>query len=342
MIRDRYLRIFFIPLLGILIPAVSGVMTYANRYSIGKIVAANIYFIATSFCIWMGSNWIHSKLRSHFKVGGNPFPKIASLCAISLLYGVSIGCISTMIWFYISPKEFSWNSLFRFSVFCGLAIIVFTLVYEILFLNKERELDSKIVDQLDRERSQAELEALRNELDPHFIFNSLNTLNHLIMNSPQQAYLFNNKLAQVYKYFLINKHSELISLEDELEFIDSYFFLLKIRHDDKLNLQTELKSSNNGKVIMIPPFALQLLLENAIKHNEFNDENPLYIRIIMNNEYLKVSNNVKPKPYLVSSTGIGLRNLSARYKILCNRDIVIENTDKHFTVKLPLIKQTNL
>lgn len=337
MIRDRYLRIFFIPLLGIIIPAVSGIITY-RRYSAIEIIAANIYFICTSYCIWMGSIWIHGKLRGHYKIGGNPFQKIVSLCAISLLYGVSVGSISTMIWFYISKDRFNWNTLFKFNVFCTLAIIVFTLVYEILFLNKERELDSKIVNQLDRERSQAELEALRKELDPHFIFNSLNTLNHLIVNNPQQAYKFNNKLAQVYKYFLINKNNELISLHDELEFIDSYFFLLQIRHDDKLNLMTEINENNEG-VIMIPPFALQLLVENAIKHNEFNQENPLHIKIAMNHEYLKVSNNVKPKPYLVNSTGIGLKNLSSRYKILCNKDIVIENTDKSFIVKLPLIKQ---
>jgi sensor histidine kinase YesM len=341
MIRDRYLRIFFIPLLGIIIPEVSGIITYDHRYSTVEVIAANIYFIITSFCIWMGSNWIHSKLRGHFKIGSNPFPKIASLCAISLLYGVSIGSMSTMIWFYISKDSFNWNALFKFNIFCALAIIVFTLVYEILFLNKERELDSKIVDQLDRERSQAELEALRNQLDPHFIFNSLNTLNHLIVNNPQQAYMFNNKLAQVYKYFLINKNNELISLHDELEFIDSYFFLLQIRHDDKLHLITEL-NENNERVIMIPPFALQILLENAIKHNEFNDEHPLHIKIAMNHEYLKVSNNVKPKPYLVNSTGIGLKNLSSRYRILSNRDIIIENTDRDFTVKLPLIKQPKL
>ena len=222
MIRDRYLRMFFIPLLGIMIPLVSGIITY-SRYSTIEIIASNIYFIATSFCIWKGSNWVHAKLRGHFKVGSNPFPKIASLCALSLLYGISAGTISTMIWFYISKDAFSWNALLKFNVFCSLAIIVFTLVYEILFLNKERELDSKIVDQLDKERSQAELEALRNQLDPHFIFNSLNTLNHLIVNNPKQAYMFNNKLAQVYKYFLINKNNELISLRDELEFIDSYF-----------------------------------------------------------------------------------------------------------------------
>jgi sensor histidine kinase YesM len=327
----------FIPLLGIIIPAVSGIITY-SLYSPVGIIAANLEFILTSFCIWRGSNWIHSKLRNSFKVGGNPFPKIVSLCAICLLYGASVGTISTMIWFYISKDNFSWNGLFKFNILCALSIILFTLVYEILFLNKERELDSKIVKQLDRERSQAELEALRNELDPHFIFNSLNTLNHLIINNPQQAYLFNNKLAQVYKYFLINKHSELISLSEELEFIDSYFFLLQIRHDDKLNLQTDL-NDHNERMIMIPPLALQLLVENAIKHNEFNHENPLGIKIVMNNQYLKVSNNMKPKSYLVNSTGIGLKNLSSRYKLLCNKDIVIEHTDKEFIVKLPLIKQ---
>jgi sensor histidine kinase YesM len=340
MIRDKYMRIFFIPLLGIMIPAVSGIITY-HYYSIIEIILANIYFIITSFCIWKGSNWIHSKLRGQFKIGSHPFPKIASLCGISFLYGCSVGSISTMIWFYLSADDFTWNSLLRFNLLCGLAIIVFTLVYEILFLNKERELDNKIVRQLDRERSQAELEALRNELDPHFIFNSLNTLNHLILNNPQQAYSFNNNLAQVYKYFLLNKHNELISISEELEFIDSYFFLLKMRHDDKLNLETQL-DEHNERLIMIPPLALQILIENAIKHNEFNHEHPLHIKIAMNHSYLRVSNNVKPKPYLVNSTGIGLRNLSSRYRILCNKDIVIENTEKEFTVKLPLINQASL
>ena len=337
MIRDKYMRILSIPLLGIVIPAVSGIISY-HLYSPLEIVAANIYFVITSFCIWMGSNWIHGQLRGRHKVGGNPFRLMASFCGISFLYGCSVGTISTMIWFYLSKDVFSWTGLLRFNLFCGLAIIVFTLVYEILFLSKERELDNKIVRQLDRERSQAELEALRNELDPHFIFNSLNTLNHLILNDPQQAYLFNNKLAQVYKYFLINKNNELISLCEELDFIDSYFFLLKIRHDDKLNLHTKL-GETDARLIMIPPLAIQTLIENAIKHNEFNQEYPLHIQIAMNHLYLRVSNNVKPKPYLVNSTGIGLKNLSASYRILCNKDNVIENTEKEFAVKLPLINQ---
>jgi LytS/YehU family sensor histidine kinase len=208
-------------------------------------------------------------------------------------------------------------------------------VYEILFLSKERELDTQIVDQLDRERSQAELQALTNEMDPHFIFNSLNTLNHLIMHEPLQAHAFNNRLAQVYKYFLINKTKELIPLKDELEFIESYFYLLQTRHDDKLQLHTVLSSRSH--YVLIPPCSLQILVENAIKHNEFTEENPLQIKVSANDHFLYVSNNVKPKPYAVNSTGIGLKNLNARYRILFQKDIHIERTRENFTVKLPLI-----
>lgn len=211
----------------------------------------------------------------------------------------------------------------------------FTLVYEILFLSKERELDTQIVDQLDKERSQAELQALTNEMDPHFIFNSLNTLNHLILHQPLEAHSFNNRLAQVYKYFLINKNKELIPLKDELEFIESYFYLLQIRHDDKLQLQTVLNGSSPE--VLIPPCSLQILVENAIKHNEFTEENPLQIKVMANDKYLYVSNNIKPKPYAVHSTGIGLKNLSSRYRILLQKDIHIESTRENFTVKLPLI-----
>jgi hypothetical protein len=335
MIKDGRLRIIFIPLLGISLPVISGAITY-GLYSVPELILANLFFIATSLFIWTGSNWMHGKIRSLYRPASNPFTKIATVCFVQSLYGAGLGGLAIFSWFKISREVFLWTTVNKFIAVCALATIVFTLVYEILFLSKERELDNRIVMQLDRERSQAELQALTNELDPHFIFNSLNTLNHLILNNPEQAHLFNNKLAQVYKYFLINRSRELISLKDELEFIDNYFFLLQIRHDGKLQLKSELNENNN--MIMIPPCALQILLENAIKHNEFTDANPLQIKIVMNGQYLKVSNNVKPKLYAVNSTGVGLKNLSSRYKIICHKDIVVENTRDSYTVKLPLIK----
>ena len=336
MIRDKYLRILFIPLLGVFLPVIAGIITY-SKYSASQIIGANVYFIFISFSIWGVSQWIHSKVRLLYKISVNPFLKISSLCLVSAICGTSVGGIMVMIWYKISKENFAWTNFYKFIALSTLAIIVFTLIYEILYLSKERELDTQIVDQLDRERSRAEMTALRNELDPHFIFNSLTTLSYLIVHDAQKAHSFNERLARVFKYFLINKDRELISLEDELEFIESYFFLLQIRHDNKLQLKTELDGYDERK-IMILPCALQILVENAIKHNEFTDEDPLEINIAMNEQFLKVMNNVRPKPYLLNSTGIGLRNLSSRYKLVCNKDIIIENTTGNFIVKLPLIK----
>jgi len=276
------------------------------------------------------------RTRPLFRKSHNPFFKILFITIVSALYGAASGGALTMVWFKVSNNVFTWDKFFAFIAFTTMAITVFTLVYEILFLSKERELDTKIVEELDRERVQAELDVLNNELDPHFIFNSLNTLNHLILDNPEAAHLFNSRLAQVYKYVLVNKSRELVSLSSELEFIESYFFLLQVRHENKLMFELDAKESSTGK-IMMPPCALQTVVENAIKHNEFSAENPLKIKLSLNGEYLKVSNNKRPKPYLVESTKIGLRNLSSRYKLVCNKNIVIENEGSNFLVKLPLI-----
>ena len=334
MIKDLLLKIIFIPSLGICLPLISGLINY-KYYSPLELLAANLFFILTSFSIWKGCNWIHIKLRPLYRPISNPFNKIGAVCLVSALYGSATGGLSSLVWLKISRETFSWISIYRFIAACVAAVIIFTLIYEILFLSKERELDTKIVDQLDKELSQAELQVLTNEMDPHFIFNSLNTLNHLILNQPGQAHLFNNRLAQVYKYFLINKNKDLISLKDELEFIEDYFYLLQIRHENKLDLQTSL--DDKSRQVMIPPCSLQILIENAIKHNEFSETNPLHIKVYVNDHYLQVSNNIKPKLYAVNSTGIGLKNLSSRYKILFKKDITISTSHENFIVKLPLI-----
>jgi hypothetical protein len=333
MIKDLLLKAIFIPVLGISLPIIAGIVSYERQSSV-QIVLIGAFFILTSFFIWMGCTWIHRKLRPLYRPISNPLSKILTVCMVSALYAACAGSLSVLTWQKISSEDFPEKGLYRFVAACIAAAILFTLLYEILFLSKERELDTKIVDQLDRERSQAELQALTNEMDPHFLFNSLNALNHLILNEPSLAHTFNNKLAQVYKYFLINRNKELIPLSDELEFIESYVYLLRIRHDEKLHLHTALNSELQQ--VLVPPCSLQILVENAIKHNEFTEQNPLYIKVAANENFLYVSNNFKPKPYAVNSTGIGLKNLNSRYRILFRKDIRIERTRENFTVKLPL------
>lgn len=336
MIKDKYLRLIFIPLLGIAIPFFSGIITY-SKYSVLDLIAVNAYFILLSYCIWTGASWIHQKLRLIFTSFRNPIIKIFSVSIIGALYGAAISGVFSIIWYKISKQNFSWPPIFRAIAFSSLAVLLFTFLYEILFLNGQKVLYTKIVDQLDFERSKAEMSVLKNELEPHFIFNSLNTLSYLILNDPKTAHEFNSKLASVYKYFLINKDRELISLQGELEFIENYFFVLQVRHDNKLHFCTELNNYSEN-TLMILPYALQMLVENAIKHNEFSDADPLYIKVTLNGEYIYIKNNKKPRQYAVNSTGIGLRNLSARYKLVCNKDIQVQTTENEFIVKLPLIK----
>lgn len=337
MIKDKILRFLFIPLLGITIPFLSNIITY-SIYTPLELVAIYIYFIFMSWSIWTCSTWLHHKIRNWFSLGQNTFIKISTVSLTNALFGGAIAGILTLIWYKISKEIFEWTPYLLAIILSVLAVIVFTLVYEILYLSKERELDTKIVDQLDWERSVAEMSNLKNELEPHFIFNSLNTLSHLILNDPDTAHVFNSKLATVYKYFLINKDRDMISLRNEMEFIENYFSLVQIRYDNQLNLSSNLDDQNDGK-LMILPFALQVAVENAIKHNEFTEQDPLYISIELNGDSLIIKNNKKLKKYSEKSTGIGLKNLKSRYQLFCKKNITIEDTINEYIVKLPLIHQ---
>jgi two-component system, LytTR family, sensor kinase len=337
MIKDKFLRFFFTPLLGICIPYLSGVITY-SLYSPLELIAISVFFIFMSWSIWVCSTWLHHKIRTWFKFDQNTFIKISTISLSNALFGGAIAGILTLIFYKISKENFVWTYYLLTVILSVLAVIVFTLVYEILYLSKEREIDSKVVDQLDWERSMAEMSNLKNELEPHFIFNCLNTLSHLILHDPETAHVFNSKLAGVYKYFLINKDRDMISLHNEMEFIDNYFFIVQLRYDNQLHLCSNLDAQKEGK-LMIVPFALQIALENAIKHNEFTADDPLYISIELKDDFVLIKNNKKQKKYSEQSTGIGLKNLRSRYQLSCKKNIKIEVTDKEYIVKLPIIYQ---
>ncbi|HPH84443.1 MAG TPA: histidine kinase [Ferruginibacter sp.] len=335
MIRDRIMQMLFIPFLGIGISYTSGIITY-SRYNSLQVTGASLYFIWVSFCIWKGCQWIHLKLRKLYPVNQKPFSKILSISLISGLYGSALMAVLCMIWLKISGEPFSWNPIYESVFLSTMAVIIFTLVYEVLYLSKEREIDNKIVNQLDEELTHAEMNALRNELDPHFIFNSLNTLSHLIAHDPEKAGQFNRKLAEVYKYFLLNRSKDLVTVSNEVDFIKNYFFLLQIRHDNNIQWKINLNEAEIRKMLIIP-CALQILVENAIKHNELSKEKPLMITISSEKDYLVVQNSLMQKPSMVNSTKVGLRNLDAQYFLMARKNIRNDFFENRFVVKLPII-----
>ena len=189
---------------------------------------------------------------------------------------------------------------------------------------------------LKKENTQAQLLALKNQINPHFLFNSFNILNSLIELDSGRAKQFLEKLSNIYRVFLENINESLIPLQKEIEVMESYRDLLQTRFHNHLKI--DIKMEGNNSELLIPRGVSQMLMENAIKHNGFNKKTPLYISIYTEVEYLVIKNNKQKRTEPSTSTGIGLRNIKARYELQGNEELLIENTDQYFIVKAPLLK----
>ncbi|WP_417886840.1 2TM domain-containing protein [Zunongwangia sp.] len=181
----------------------------------------------------------------------------------------------------------------------------------------------------------ARFDALKNQLDPHFLFNSLNVLTSLIEENPDQAQKFTTSLSKVYRYVLEQKNKELVNIEDELSFAKRYIDLLKMRFENSVIYTIPQEIANlEGKII---PLSLQLLLENAVKHNKVSEENPLHISILEVDGFLVVKNNLQAKNVIGKSSGYGLSNIQQRYNLLTSRKVLIQKDKTSFQVKLPIL-----
>ncbi len=181
-------------------------------------------------------------------------------------------------------------------------------------------------------------ETLKNQVNPHFLFNSLNTLSSLIPTDPEKAEFFTQKLSVIYRYILENRDAETVSLDQEISFVNDYYFLQKIRDEEKINLTIEI----NDPDCRVLPISLQLLVENAFKHNAATFEKPLQVTIVQKDGFVEVRNKLQPKSQLNPSSGLGLKNLAERVKIHTGKTLEIEKNEKEFVVRMPVIPMKNL
>ncbi|MCI9844771.1 histidine kinase [Flavobacterium pectinovorum] len=181
----------------------------------------------------------------------------------------------------------------------------------------------------------AKFESLKNQIDPHFLFNSLNVLSSLIEENPDNAQRFTTSLSKIYRYVLEQKDKELVSVEDELSFAKTYMNLLKMRFENSLFY--ELPSTDINPDAKVVPLSLQLLLENTVKHNVVSEQKPLHIRIFTDGDYLAIQNDFQKKEVLQDRQGVGLQNIVNRYAIITNRKVLIEQNEQTFTVKIPIL-----
>jgi len=195
--------------------------------------------------------------------------------------------------------------------------------------------DSRLeAEQLKKQSTEAKLEALKNQVNPHFLFNSLNILTSIIEEDSKTAVKYVNELSKVYRYLLKNENENLVPLHEEISFIQSYLFLLKLRFSD--NLQIDIGLDEN-KPQSIPPSTLQILIENAIKHNEISNSHTLKIGIFQQNGHIVVENNMKARSDEPTPSGIGLKNIVNRYVLITSEKPIIRDDSRNFVVKLPVI-----
>ena len=211
-------------------------------------------------------------------------------------------------------------------------------VYESSFFFWAWRTNVKKTEALARENVQSQLEALKSQLDPHFLFNSLNTLASLIDENPDaQKYL--EQLSDVYRYVLVNREKNTVTLEDEMAFLDAYVYLNKIRFRENLQVETQISALAYQR--HIAPLSLQMLVENAIKHNVISRDNPLKIKVLQENDYVIVENNWQEKKTFEKSTKVGLENIINRYRLLTERQVEVLRAAESFTVKIPLLEIQN-
>jgi len=202
---------------------------------------------------------------------------------------------------------------------------------------KEQQSEQLKNAELSRAKAEAELAALKNQIDPHFMFNSLNSLSYLISTDQQKASLFTENLAEVYRYILSQKDQPLVLLEDELDFTHKYTELLRLRFGKALHFKKHFNGTQE-KSYLIPPTSVFVTLENAVKHNEISELHPLQIDIDLKEDHLIISNRIREKRNLRHSSRIGLKNLDERFRLVTGKNILSgKNSENFFNVRLPLI-----
>jgi two-component system, LytTR family, sensor kinase len=217
---------------------------------------------------------------------------------------------------------------FRINLFLNVLNLIFTYLRQLRQAQLETEEFRKV-------SVQAQLQSLKNQVNPHFLFNNLNVLSTLITKDPEKAVEFIEQFAKVYRYVLQNQEKEVVALQTELEFIDSYLFLLKIRFNGSLNIYLRIDDITKNRYIV--PVALQMLLENAIKHNISSKNKPLTVEIFTENNQVVVKNNLQLKETNEASTQVGLKNIAKRYEHISDKPVEISENNGFFTVKLPLL-----
>ncbi|WP_170179737.1 sensor histidine kinase [Flavivirga rizhaonensis] len=281
-------------------------------------------------------SWMFLQFNANTKYFYSNFPKLTrGLMTILINIALYLALIHLFFFLYSKLVGLSMPAQEKGLAYFVYFIVLLITVFIARILRYQMSLKENMIAQeaLKQQSLQNELMALKNQVNPHFLFNSLNSLSALVKEN-KDATNFINKLSFMYRYILQSSERDLVSLEEELQFLKSYIHLIKTRYRSRFNINYNIDENLLKKEV--PVLALQLLVENAVKHNEISKEHPLSICIYSDETYIIIENEIRPRKTLVAGTGNGLVNLNKRYYALKRQHISISNENNIFKVKLSL------
>ena len=310
-----------------------------ERYSVTFLISG-MY----TFFIGLGNGFLNDYLDSKFSWTDETRKRTIAAIVGTLMMNVALVYFCNYLNFIViqgrNPEKF-FNGEMNFInwFFINFAIMISAIGHARGFMAAWKNSTKKeVVEQkLIAKSANAQFESLKNQLDPHFLFNSLNVLDSLIEENPVQAQRFTNSMSKIYRYVLEQKDKELVSVEEEIDFAKTYCELLKTRFEDAVTFDFNI--SEEDKKGFVVPLSLQLLLENSIKHNFATSSKPLNIKIFTEKGNLIIENNLQTRELLNISTGVGLANIVSRYNLLTERNVFVEKSEAFFRVKLPILTE---
>lgn len=324
------------PLVGVAIPNLAGMINHASHSTAG-LVASYAWFIGVAFLTWEGNLRLYLRFQDRTAWLTQPWHRVRLLVGLILLFTIPFTSLALWLWATITADPVAtWRSIAMAVITIVAAVTFITHVYETLFLVREWERDRARGEHLQRLNVEAEIVALRSEVNPHTLFNSLNALTHLVDQRHPRASAFVAALANSYRYLLRTGSNRLVPLADELELLDQFLSLATIRYAGGLDVKVHV-DAQSARRWLIPPVVLPELLENAVKHNEFDADNPLEIEVRLEGDRLTVSNDRRPRRAPASSTGVGLENLAQRFRLTTGVAARWSEMGDRFVVTLPLV-----
>lgn len=305
----------------------------------------SFYYILLGLLVWEGAirltRWIEQRIN-HVRATGRLLILTGILVAFGILAAMAFGFVYGISDRMLFHRNEAWDSFvgLSYNMLAGTFLFYMMILAfnGIIFYYKGWKEYQVQTERLMRENIQAKYDALRNQIDPHFFFNSLSVLTNLVYKSADLSADYITQLAKIYRYILDKKFENLVTIQTELDFLESYLFLIGIRHQQGIRFHARIDEQARSKG-MIPPATLQMLIENAIKHNRFSASEPLDITIVSEGTYLWITNPIRAKLRSESPSGIGLENIRKRYELSSGQSIEVSQSHETFTVKIPIIQQ---